>query len=1199
MMSVKLREIFRFELLYQARRPWPWLAFAILVVFSYQNTRAGILPVTLPQDFILNSSFIITSVTVFSCLIWLLVASAVPGEAAARDLQTGMHPLTYTMPVRKSEYLGGRFLAALALNALILLGVQAGIVLAVYAGGVDPAIIGPFRPEAHLTAYGFVALPNALIATTIQFALALFSGRAMVSYLGSVLLVLFTVPVPMIVWMVLGQPTLARLLDPLGMLAIMNEMMSEWTLVEKNARLFTLEGAMLWNRLLWVAIALAILALVVVRFRFAQRSALDLRSLLPRRFAARRPTVRDDARLLVALKPLHARQSFDLDTRLRQLGAITSASFRTVTASLPGLFLLVAFPLLLTMVVLIELQQWGVPLLPRTAHLLRKHLTGELTAPNNYWLIVPLFTTYFAGELIWRERDARLQENVDATPVPDWVLLLGKFLGFGLMLALFLTIIALVGVTVQSIRGYYQFELVRYAQVLGMQLTDYLIFAALAFTVQVVVNQKYVALLLTLLVYFFMVFSSFLGVDHELLVYAKGPTWALTDMRGLSWSVGPWLWFRLYWAAWAILLAVAARLLWPRGQDAGLATRLRSARRRLRGATVAVAALAVGLILTFGGFIYYNTNLVNEFISDEESVQLRAQYEKRYGRYEGIPQPQHDATSLRIEIYPDSGAALLRGSYRLVNRTSVPIDSIHIEPAYYVETTMALDRPAKVAVADSALRHFIYALEKPLQPGDSLLLRFDVRLEPRGLDKGASRNSGAGTAILQNGTSFSSRVLPAIGYQSARELWSAEDRRRQGLPRQLTLPPPGDLDPHLAAVPGATFDAIVGTDARQIAVAPGELRRSWTENGRRYFHYISEAPINGEELFFSARYLLHRERWREVDLQVFVHPDHTEHLDRLLHAVRASLEYNSKAFGPYPYRFLQIVEQPGNFLGMGVDGSGAVTGGEGFFLLDPQGDDFDAISQIVAHEIGHQWWGVQLKPAFAEGGGVISESLAWYSALQLVRKEYGRETLRRFMNFMREPSQWPPIRGGQPLLRAMDPWANYRKGPYAFLALSEYVGEERVNTALRTLVEKKASSLATTLDLYQELQAVTPDSLMPLLADLFERNTWWTFDTKKATAVHTASGAWQVTLEIEAKKVVTDSAGRETELPIGELIEIGVWGDSPGNPIHLQKHRIRPGRQTITITVPTRPASAGIDPYHLLDWAEDPNIASVEVQERR
>ncbi len=105
---MKLLGIFRFELAYQMRRPWPWLSMAVLVVFALQSTRVAIVPVTLTQDFILNSPFIIAVVTMFSCQIWLLIAPAVAGEAAARDVHTGMHPLTYTSPISRAEYLGGR-----------------------------------------------------------------------------------------------------------------------------------------------------------------------------------------------------------------------------------------------------------------------------------------------------------------------------------------------------------------------------------------------------------------------------------------------------------------------------------------------------------------------------------------------------------------------------------------------------------------------------------------------------------------------------------------------------------------------------------------------------------------------------------------------------------------------------------------------------------------------------------------------------------------------------------------------------------------------------------------------------------------------------------------------------------------------------------------------------------------------------------
>ena len=1202
---MKLAGIFRFELAYQLRRPWPWLSMAVLMVFAFFMTRIAIVPVTLPQDFILNSPFIISAVSVFSCQIWLLVAPAVAGEAAARDVHTGLHPLVYASPISKTEYLGGRFLAAFLINAMILLGVQTGSLLAAYAPGANPDIIGPFRPAAYLAAYAFIALPNALIATTFQFSAALLSGRPLASYAGSVGLFFLSYPVTFALYLSgLGERGL--LADPIGVMAIMNEMMSKWTIVEKNVRMFTLEGSMLWNRLLWIGIALATLVLLQRRFRFVHRSGRWRRTAGHGRRATgdeRRgngavrsspsPVVRPPSPVVRHRSPI----------AYRQILSIARISFRTIATSIPGLFLLIGFPVFVVVVLRTELQTWGIPLLPRTGYIVSKHMTAPLTEAADYRVVIPLLIIYFVAELVWRERDARLSESVDATPTSEWVFFLGKLLGLGLVLAAYMVSLTGAGIITQVLAGYHEFALRQYALILfGLQLPEYLLFAVLVFVIQTVANHKYLGVLASLVAYLLIIFAPFLGVEHNLLIYTASPAWAFTDMRGFGGTVGPWAWFKVYWAAWALLLAVAAALFWVRGKESSFRTRARIARLRIKRSTLGIATVAVGLMAILGGFVFYNTNVLNEHMTQDELVRRRADYERRYGKYEGIPQPVRAATTLRIEIHPDQRAAALHGSYRLVNRSAVPIDSVHLEPAFYVDTRVTFDRAFRQVVADDRLGHDIYALEEPLQPGDSLMLSFDVRFDHRGFPNEGPRSSGAGIAILENGTYFTSGALPVIGYQPLRELWSADDRRRYGLPRQVTVPAPADIDPSVAANAPATFEAIVGTDSNQVAVAPGELRRTWRDGSRRYFQYVSDVPINGLDVFFSAEYAVHRERWNDIDIQVYLHPEHARHLDRLLQGVRASLDYYSAQFGRYPYRFLQIAEQPGNFLGMGVDGSGVVTGGEGFFLLDPRTRGFDAIFEIVAHEIGHQWWGMQLKPALAEGGGVISESLAWYSAMELVKNSKGRDALRRFMHFMREPNPWPQIRTGLPLLRAIDPWANYRKGPYVMHALSEYVGERQLNGALRTLVQKNVSSLATTLDMYREIQAVTPDSLQPLLHDLFEVNAFWTFDTKRATAVRTASSAWQVAFDIDARKVVVDSAGAETEVPMNEWVELGVFaaakpGESLGQPLYVQKHRIRSGRQTITVTVSQRPARGGIDPYNLLDWEEGDNIETIEVKE--
>jgi hypothetical protein len=268
-------------------------------------------------------------------------------------------------------------------------------------------------------------------------------------------------------------------------------------------------------------------------------------------------------------------------------------------------------------------------------------------------------------------------------------------------------------------------------------------------------------------------------------------------------------------------------------------------------------------------------------------------------------------------------------------------------------------------------------------------------------------------------------------------------------------------------------------------------------------------------------------------------------------------------------------------------------------------ESFDHPSAIVAHEMAHQW---TLPYAFVEGAPVMSESLAWYYGMQVMRERYGEAQLRRLLRWMRQPYMYPPIRRGEPLLRGLDPYMSYRRGPFALFALSEYMGADRVDTALRRLNEKHRSGappLATTLDLYRELQAVAPDSLRPMLHDLFEVNTFWDFEAERVTARPIGGGAWEVTLAVRARKVVVDSAGVETEVPVNEWVEVGIFAaaapdaDRLSAPLYLRKHRIRSGAQAITVTVPREPFGAGIDPHHLLDWEErdgDDNLARARIE---
>jgi hypothetical protein len=851
----------------------------------------------------------------------------------------------------------------------------------------------------------------------------------------------------------------------------------------------------------------------------------------------------------------------------------------------------------------------GISLLPRTAQVLTLLTAPVADNPRLPWVLIPLLIVFYAGELVWRERDAGLSEIADAMPVTEWALFLGKFLGLGLALVALMALVATAGMLGQVRMGYFDFEIGLYLRILfGIQLSDYLLFALLVFVVHVVVNQKHVGYLVALIAYGVIVFPSFVGLEHHLLIYGSGPRWTYSDIRGFGPSLGPWLWFKLYWAAWAVLLAVAGRLLWARGNEQSFWSRLQVARRRSTRATVGVAATAVALIVTLGGFIFYNTNSLNRYRTASEETERRAEYERRYGKYAGVAPPTLARANLRVEIYPDRREAEIRGAYVLVNTSSAAIDSIHVTTVPGVpgvETrAVSVDRPVSPVLPvlmDDDLGYRIYALEKPLQPGDSLQLSFEVHVAPHGF-----RNNGADTLVVENGTYFTNLdLLPAIGYQRNRELTNAGVRRLNGLATRPAVPLLDDTQARRVRVGGdpITFEAIVGTSGDQTAIAPGALRRTWTERGRRYFHYVADVPINNDIAVFSADYALHEEQWspsagsgHAVAIQIFHHPRHSATLGRMVASVRASLERYTREFGPYPHSYLRLIENPTR--GMGAESSPATLEyGEGFSLLNP-GDgpqDLDLVFAVVAHGVAHEWWGEQLAPADVEGGGLLTVSLETYSAMRVVEDTLGPDHLRRYLRFMRGSISRP--RAAPPLLRATDSFAYSRRGPFALYALSQYIGKDRVDDALRSLLKKHGSGvppLPTPLDLYRELQAVTPDQYQYLLQDLFERNTFWELETERATAQQTEGGTWQVTLDVRARKVVIDEAGVETEAPMDDWLEVGVVDE--GEP-SLQKHRIHSGKQTIVVTVPQKPARAGIDPRHLLsDLGEmDKNVKAVKI----
>jgi hypothetical protein len=1206
-MRSKFSKVFRFEFCYHWRQVSTWLLFAALFVFGFLILRS----VTLAGDTKLNAPSTIIFFTVFGGLIWMIAGGAVAGDAATRDFHTGMHPLTFTAPMSKLSYLGSRILAAITVNTFMLLALFGGFLLSLYAPGARTQFIAPFRAATFLSAFLVIALPGVIITTVIQFSISALSKRAIAAYIASMLIIVLSQFGGASVLYLLEWRMLGKMLDLAGTTLVAE--MEGWTPIEKNTRLVIDETQWLFSRLLWFLVAGGAAALTYYRFHLKHIN--DSSASIRRFFAKRNKTQRSlvnhadnpdqenavqvhtDTGVIQNIVP-----AYNISTRIQQVMMIAKSSFLMIAQSWFALTI-VAILAIGTGLFATEYMEWlGVPLRASTSEVLRI-LAPPLSSFTSQWNILPLLSIFYAGELLWRERDLRANEITDTTPVPDAVILTGKFLGLAMIIATWMAMLMVSGIINQLVMNYHHFEFSLYVKVLfGIQFTNYLLFAMLVFVMHVLINQKYLGHLAGLCAYAFILFASMLGLSHHLLIYASDPGWLYSDMRGFAPTIGPWLWFKLYWIGWGAVLGVVSTIFWVRGREKGSLLRFRLAKQRLH-TNRHWLILALAIVLLSGGYIFYNTNVLNTYWNKNSIINLRAGYEKKYGAFERIPQPVIVNTSLNVDIYPGKRSAEISGQYQLQNHTDQEIDSIHISmlPGMHVEA-MNFNALATPVVLDEEMGYHIYALNKPLEPGDSLQLRFRFRLEPSGFT-----NDGYNTSIVTNGTHLSDDVMPVIGFDEDRVLRTVTDRELAGLPARLIRPSLYDAEfrKDVRHAQKIHFQAIVGTSGDEVAVAPGDLVRTWEDKGRKYFQYSTNAPISNEYTFFSARYAIREERWipvitnqfRHVDesliqqpvvIQIYHHPGHAENIDRMIQSAKASLDFYTKTFGPYPYNHFRVLERPGDGRGMHAE-SMTIDYEEGYSLMSPTKDGLDLPYHIMAHETAHQWWGLGLVPAAVEGSGLLVESLATYSAMQVVEESLGYEHLLRYLSQMRLEYEVPRSKAAPPLLRSNNAFMHYRKGPFALFALRNYIGPGKVNEAMRALIDIDTSGghLVTTLDFYNELKRVTPDSLHYLVHDLFAANTFWELNTEKATTVRTKSGQWEVTIYVKAKKLIVDEQGVETPLVMNDLIEIGVFeaktpGQQKPKSLYLQKHRIKTGTQTIKILVGKEPKRAGIDPHNLL-----------------
>jgi ABC-2 type transport system permease protein len=1211
--------ILRFELRYHLRRPSTYLFFLMLFLAAFFSIASDAVNLVGARGNVMkNAPFVLAeSMTVLTAF-GQVITTALVGTAILRDFQIKSHELVFTTRVTRMAYLGGRFCGAYLIMLLVYAAIPLGAAFGTLMPWVDPTELEAFRLASYVQPFLLILVPNVLFISALFFAVGALTRNLFAIYIQGIVL--------LVVWQIsqqllgdLDKVWLASLVDPFGLVTVLDAT-RYWTVAEKNSRLLTLTGVLLWNRVLWIAVAGAVVGICFALVRLE----VEPRALWRRkRRTSGAPEPLPAPALATTLQLPRPTLHFDFRARASQLASQSRFFFSSIIRE-TGFLAIAAITVGNIGVNTWYADEWyDSPTWPVTGMVAR---VVQLTLA----LFLLILCTFYAGELVWRERQLRADGATDSLPVPPGLTFAGKFVGFVLAMAVLLGVVLVTAVGVQTVKGYHHYELGIYIAVLyGLILPTVVQLVLLAFVVHTLVNNKYVGHAI-MVVYFLLqsVLNSW-GFERVLYHYGRVPGYVFSDMNGFGLFAKPLIWETLYNTALAAVLAVIAYTLWLRGTDSDFRSRLRTARERwgafgsrtqVAGGVTALAAVATGAV------VFYNTAVLNPYVNSTDMRNRRAAYEKEYRRFRNFPQPRIVDVHARADLVPEHRSFALRSVVRAVNKHDRPVDTLYVSltplafnlalnpdsgtaAQGYRLDSLVWSRPTTLLRGDTANGVFLYRLAEPLGPGDTITLAFGAHYAPSGFP-----NDHPNTDIVEDGTFLNSSYFPSMAYDEGPELATDATRREHGLAPKVRARSIDDTAAYanqafIRDADWISFDAVVSTAPGQIAIAPGYLVSDSMESGRRVFHYRMDAPILNFYSFLSGRYAVRREEYKGTAIEIYYHAGHEFDLDRMVLATKRTLDYCQANFSPYQFRQYRIIEFPRyQLFAESFPNTIPFSEGIGFIARVRNINDLDEAFFVTSHELGHQWWAHQLVGADVQGSAMLSESFAEYTALVVLEHEYGAERAQKFLRH--ELDRYLAGRGAErkkelPLMLVEDqPYIHYNKGALVMYALQDYIGERAVDAALHQMLVAhafKGPPYPTTRDFLAAVRAVTPDSLQYVIHDLFETITLYDNQATAASATRRADGTYDVTLTIRAKKFRADSLGNQTEIPIDDYVDVGAFGPvAPDNklgvPLVVKKVKLTQPVTVVHLVTAQLPLKAGVDPYNkLIDRTPEDNLVGVEV----
>lgn len=1171
-----LLQLLRFEVLYQSKQRALPIAGLLFFCLGYFLGKSGNAPALV--DF--NAPFQVSYLTGNMSLMTVFIIMFFAVSGVIRDSKDRMEALIYSTAVRKADFFWSRFIGVFVFSvfafSLFLPGFWAGVSFS----GLEANRIAPFQWQTYLWPFLVIMVPNVFICTSVLFSVSLLSRSNVATYAAAILMYVlyFIVGIyansPMFASSVPAsseQMTRAALADPFA-ISTFFEHTQFWTPFDKSNFSMSFSRNYVWNRLLWMGFSFILLALTYRLFSF--RKTTQRRRQKPSQTVAQR-----SAKLYRSAKVL-----INGRTQWRAFWYSVKMDVFEIIQSLPFLAVL----LTLFTALIFELYV--------------RFFTGEFQGDN--WLpftnlvietvieIIPMLSkiliVFYSGELIWKARDRKFDGILNATPALNWVFFLSKMTTLALLPMLLIAILIIVCIAFQLVHGVTAIDFRQYSLLFYFQGIPILIWTSVAIFVQSLAKRKYLGMGITILILLALTtpLSHHLGIEHPMLRIGVMPSITYSNMAGYGIQTRAFPTYAVYWLTLGVMLSLLSLKYWKR--------QLIEPRRNWKNifgtqwkrSELIILSLSLIGFMAVGSRFYHKLNTEGQYRSRAAGIAFSKQYERKFKRYQDLPKLSTDAIQTKVDIYPEDQRYTIAAEYQLVNRNRIPVQQIFLTARKKL-SAISLEN-ASLVFEDTVFGTYLFQFDQPIQPQETRHLRYELTHQ--------SLPFKPDDSILKNGLYLRHEFFePLLSYDNTRELSDPQLRQRPGLPeRKMPLPAaPNKLNLSVEDR-DVSFKTLISTSASQVALAPGDLIKQWTKEGRNFYQYQYPEKSIPVIAYLSAQYEVVKNTCDGVEVESYYHLEHDSNLPTIEAVACATLSYGRKHFGAYPFEQVRVAEIPSYFPREGDAQPGMINLAEDkVYLIDnSKSNNLKLVAKRTAEQMAHQWWGVSLTPRHAPGAGFLTFGLAKYTAAVVLEKMYGMGVLWEFNKAANEQyfrgRAFASVKEPALYLEQGKPYLIDGKSSLVLLSIRDLIGEEKFNIALRNLMEQYGPGTThevQILDLIEELYTVTPREHHTLIDDWMKQIIRYDLSVDKVQHQRLPNGQYEISVTVSANRFKTLASGREVAIDMDEPIKIGCFNTHPKhvgkNDLipYLAAHRIQDSLTEVKVVVDSLPKYIGIDPF--------------------